>query len=97
MWDITRWVSWRTVHGKPVEAHGYVVTPVSRVLVARWPGGGVVWNRPYALVIARGTQTTRVRVRDHTRVAQVMLLAMLGFAWAYARGFGTLHKEKHHG
>lgn len=61
------------VDGEPISAAGIRVTPQARVLELRWPGGGLVWNRPVAVAVERDGQTTRMPIVDATRVAQMAL------------------------
>jgi hypothetical protein len=49
------------------------IKPQSRVLTARWPQGGWVWNRPVAVLVKRGEQEKRISIVDVTRVAQLAL------------------------
>jgi hypothetical protein len=61
------------VDGEPVSVGGTRVTPRARVLEIRWPGGGLVWNRPVGVTVERDGQTTRMSIVDATRVAQLVL------------------------
>jgi len=49
------------------------IKPQSRVLTARWPQGGWVWNRPCAVLVKQGERERRVPIVDVTRVAQLAL------------------------
>jgi hypothetical protein len=51
----------------------------------RFPFGGVVWNRPTAVIVERNGRTERVRIVDLTRVIQVSLWASALLAWFVAR------------
>jgi hypothetical protein len=73
-----RWidhVEWRTVRGAPVTAHGMTVTPEARVLIVAGPHGGLVWNRPVAMRVARDGMTRRLPIFNVTWAAQVGLLS----------------------
>lgn len=81
-------IGWQTVSGSPFTAGGVTVTPQSRVLVLPLPGGIGVWHRPTAVLVERGGQTTRLPIRDATRLAQgallggALLLSMAGLRMA---------------
>jgi hypothetical protein len=68
-------VQLKTVHGSPIEASGGRVTPESQVLLIRLPFGGLVWQRPTAVVVEHvGRAIQRVPIVDLTRLAQLSLL-----------------------
>jgi len=59
-------------------AHGKrVLIPLARSLRLRLPGnaGGLVWNRPFGILVREGTRGRLVRVVDATRWIQTLLLA----------------------
>lgn len=65
----------RTVSGSPLSVGDVTVTPQSQALTIRWPSGGLVWNRPVAILVEReGQQTERIPIVDVTRVIQLGLL-----------------------
>jgi hypothetical protein len=66
----------REASAEPVTAHGITVTPRSRALVVRSAKGGLVWNRPTAVLVERDGQVRRIPIRDLTRILQVGLLAV---------------------
>ncbi len=68
---------WQTVWGNPVSVGDVTVTPQSQALIIRWPSGGLVWNRPVAILVERGQQAERISIVDTTRVVQ---LGLLGFS-----------------
>lgn len=67
---------WKTVSGDKVTVGDVTVTPQSQALTIRWPYGGLVWNRPVAILVERGEQTERVPIVDVTRIAQLGLLGL---------------------
>ena len=67
-------VVWRALSGSAVVAGEITVTPQSRVLVLRLPRGIVVWQRPSAVLVEQAGQTTRLPIRDATRLVQCALL-----------------------
>ncbi|MGA9348035.1 MAG: hypothetical protein WBW48_04430 [Anaerolineae bacterium] len=67
---------WRAISGDKVTVGDVTVTPQSRALIIRWPHGGLVWNRPGAVLVERGEQTERIPIVDVTRMAQLGLLGL---------------------
>jgi hypothetical protein len=49
------------------------VTPEARAVIIRWPGGGMVWNRPKGVRIfaPKGQSPAYIPIYDLTRVLQV--------------------------
>jgi hypothetical protein len=70
------WLDWQTHHGEPIQLNETTITPVSQALTIRWPGGGLVWNRPVALLIERAGQVERRPLYDWTRLLQVGMLSV---------------------
>jgi hypothetical protein len=73
-------VQWQTVSGEAVTVSDVTLTPQSQALTVRWPSGGLVWNRPTAVLVERDGQTERIPIVDVTRIAQLTLLG-LGFVF----------------
>jgi hypothetical protein len=69
-------LQWQTASGDKVTVGDVTVTPQSRALTVRWPRGGLVWNRPTAVLVERGDETERIPVVDVTRMAQLGLLGL---------------------
>jgi hypothetical protein len=67
---------WQTASGDKVTVGDVTVTPQSRALTVRWPRGGLVWNRPVAVLVERGEETERIPIVDVTRMAQLGLLGL---------------------
>ena len=67
---------WQTISGDPTTVGDVTVTPQSQALTIRWPYGGVVWNRPTAVLVERDEQTERIPIVDVTRTAQLSLLGL---------------------
>ena len=67
---------WQTISGDKVTVGDVTVTPQSQALTIRWPNGGLVWNRPAAVLVERGEQTERIPIVDVTRIAQLGLLGL---------------------
>jgi hypothetical protein len=69
-------LQWQTVSGDKVTVGDVTVTPQSRALTVRWPRGGLVWNRPVAVLVERGEETERIPIVDVTRLAQLGLMGL---------------------
>jgi len=70
-------IQWQTVSGEAVTVGDVTVRPQSQALTLRWGRyGGLVWNRPAAILVERGDQTERIPIVDLTRAVQ---LGLLGF------------------
>jgi hypothetical protein len=67
---------WQTTSGDKVTVGEVTVTPQSQALTIRWPKGGLVWNRPAAVLVERGEQRERIPIVDVTRIAQLGLLGL---------------------
>lgn len=72
---------WQTLSGEPVTIGDVTITPQAQALIIRLPFGGLVWNRPVAVLVERGGQTRRIPIIDVTRAVQ---LGLLGFGLAFA-------------
>ena len=61
---------WQTLSGAAVAVGDVTVTPQSQALIVRFPQGGLVWNRPVAVLIRQHGETKRVPDRrcDRTRL-----------------------------
>jgi hypothetical protein len=81
MAQLKEMLQWQTASGDKVTVGDVTVTPQSRALTVRWPRGGLVWNRPVAVLVERGEETERIPVVDVTRMAQLGLLG-LGLAFS---------------
>ena len=79
-----------TQTGEPIAVGDRRLLLRSRAVQVKFPmGGGIIWNRPVAVVVQRdGSPDQILPVRDVTRMAQIALLVtgMLG-AFLIARAF----------
>ena len=66
----------RTVSGEAVTVADITLTPQSQAVTVRWPDGGLVWNRPVAVLVERAGQTERIPIVDVTRVIQLGLFGL---------------------
>lgn len=64
--------------GRPIEALGRTLVPVTSALCLRAPGGlgGLVWNRPAGVRIEDTEGSHWLPVRDRTRELQWLLLGV---------------------
>jgi hypothetical protein len=86
-----RTFQWHNGSGRAVTAGDVTVTPQSQALVIRWPNGGLVWNRPVAVVVESPGQTRRIPIRDITRIVQISLFAISVASWI---GFLLLRRRR---
>ena len=66
----------QTLSGEATTVGDITVTPQSQAVTVRWPSGGLVWNRPVAVVVERDGMRERTRVVDVTRMVQLGLLGL---------------------
>lgn len=88
-----RWITLESHAGEAVQAGARRLTPLSSVVRLDIPGwqGGLVWNRPAAILISEPDGQERLLpVCDKTRVAQLLILGagMLG-SWLIWLAFRT--------
>lgn len=78
----------------PIEASGKQIILQSRAVSINLPVlGGVVWNRPIAVITRSGDGHKQTRaVRDVTRLAQLLIIA-LGIAGARLIALTWRHRE----
>lgn len=69
-----RWFSLRNLDGDTIEVGGFRLTPQSRVLTLALPFASLVWHRPTAVTVEREGRSTRLPIRDATRLAQAGLI-----------------------
>ena len=53
------------------------ITPQVQAFSVRFPFGGLVWNRPTAVLVERDDLTQRLPIVDVTRVAQIVLFGIV--------------------
>lgn len=69
-----RWFALRTLDGDTIEAGEFRLTPQSVALTLRLPFAAFVWHHPRAVLVERAGHTTRLPIRDATRLAQLGLI-----------------------
>ncbi|MCL5735017.1 MAG: hypothetical protein M1274_05420 [Actinobacteria bacterium] len=58
------------------------VTPVVKSLVMSTGGSGVIWNRPWGVLVSREGRSSQKRIFNMTRLAQLSIV-VLGVAAAF--------------
>ena len=86
---------WQTRSGETVRRGGIAVTPQSRALTVGWHRGGLVWNRPSALVVERDGDVRRIPIVDVTRVVQLALFG-LSVVFVFAGLYGMIRQRRDH-
>ncbi|MEZ4591073.1 MAG: hypothetical protein R3D55_08010 [Chloroflexota bacterium] len=69
MTKLTDFVEWKTVQGTAVSTPHHTLIPESQALIIKFPYGGMVWQRPTAVLVQNGSQTKRHPIVDVTRLA----------------------------
>lgn len=93
--QVTDMFQLQAVTGSPVQAGDITVTPQSQALIVRVPFGGLVWQRPTAILVERAGQTFRIPIVDVTRVIQFALLGASAFLfWVTVWIQSSRQKEK---
>lgn len=87
----------KTITGDALTIGDVRVSSQSRVLIVRWPNGGLVWNRPVAVLVERGDETRRVPVVDATRMAQLGLMGLTILFAFLLRTLSARHKGDKNG
>ena len=70
-------LTYSMVDSPTIAVSGARITPQARVLALHTPFGGLVWNRPSAVLVERDGEITRTRIVDLTRLVQTALWACL--------------------
>ena len=58
MIQLQKFIQLQTKSGRVITAGEVEVTPVSRVLIVRWPSGGWIWNRPVSVGVRHNHRST---------------------------------------
>jgi hypothetical protein len=62
---------------EPIVVGDTRITPQAQAFSLRFPFGGIVWNRPTAVLVERDDVTQRIPIVDVTRVAQIVFLILV--------------------
>ena len=68
---------YQTVSADPIVVGDTRVTPQTQTLSIRFPFGGMVWNRPSAVLVERDDLTQRIPIVNVTRLAQIVLFGLV--------------------
>lgn len=71
MVDIAQYVSWKPVTGEPQVFGDRVVRLQAQAISLITPFGGLVWNRPTAVLVEKDGVTDEVPILDVTRYALI--------------------------
>ncbi len=82
-----------TMAGTPVQVGDWTITPQARALSIRLPFGGLVWNRPAAVLVERAGQVERIPIPDVTRQVQLVLTACIILLMLVLRMQASRRKE----
>ena len=74
MTKLTDFVEWKTMQGTAVSIPHHTLIPESQALIFKFPYGGIVWQRPTAVLVKNGNKTERYPVVDVTRLATWSIL-----------------------
>lgn len=69
-------VEWQNHAGETRAVGDASLTPLSQVLVVRTPVGGLVWNRPVAILVERGGQEQRLPILNVLLTARLAALGL---------------------
>ena len=78
---MTQWSQRQTISGDQTIVGDTIVTPQSQSVTLRWPYGGLIWNRPAAVLVEQDDHTTRIPVIDVTRI---LVWGLLGLGLFFA-------------
>ncbi len=67
---------WQTHSGETIRRGEVAVTPQSQALTVGCSRGGLVWNRPLAVVVERDGEERRIPIVDVTRWGQLALFGL---------------------
>lgn len=88
-----------TRSGEPLQAVGWTITPLTRVVTVQLPfiHGGFIWNRPIEVHVQAGDEPVqKLYVPDTTRQIQWTLLGA-GMLLSFLIWLGNRHRRGNHG
>lgn len=77
--DIVRnYITWETQSGESIVHGDTIIVPQSQALRVRLPNGwgGLVWNRPTAVLVTQEGMTWRLPIVDLTRLAAFIVFGV---------------------
>jgi hypothetical protein len=88
-----RFLTMRTVAAPPIHVGRWVLTPSARTVALRCGPGLFIRSWPLAVVVTEAGRTSRVRIRDMTRLIQVAIVSGVGICAYGLRARALLRKE----
>ena len=70
-------VQYQTISADHIVVGDTRVTLQTQTFTFRLPFGGMVWNRPSAVLVERDDGTQRIPIVDVTRVVQIVLFGLI--------------------
>lgn len=83
-------IRWQTLSGEPITVGDVTITPQSQALIIRLPFGGLVWNRPVAVLVEHSAPITS---GDYTIITASEVSAGIGFGYGLGGGVGPKPSE----
>jgi hypothetical protein len=90
---MAQWFQQQTISGNKSKIGNKVITPQAQLVTLRWPYGGLVWNRPAAVLVEQDEQTTRMPIIDVSRIFIWGFLG-LGFIFALVTAFLSIQQRR---
>jgi hypothetical protein len=81
---------------EPIVVGDTRVTPQAQAFSLRFPFGGIVWNRPTAVLVERDDLTQRIPIVDVTRVVQIALFGLVLTFSIIITMLATRQRRTHH-
>jgi len=86
-----QWFQQQTISGDQTKIGNTTVTPQAQSITLRWPYGGLIWNRPVAVVVEQEDQVARTPIIDVTRI---LVWGFLGLGLIFAVATALLSKQQ---
>jgi hypothetical protein len=77
MINVHDFIQLKTVQGTAVHTPHHTLIPESQAISLRFPYGGIVWQRPTAVLVQKNNQLHRYLIIDITRI---VVWSFLGFS-----------------
>lgn len=72
----TNYVQYRVQEGPAQQIGAWSLTPQARAFLINTPWGGVIWNRPTAVIASKDGATEHIPIPDPTRSALLLFLIL---------------------
>jgi hypothetical protein len=76
----TKYMQYGVHEGPPQQVGGWSLTPQARTFLINTPWGGVVWNRPTAVIARKDDITQHHPIPDPTRAALLLFMVLSAIA-----------------